>query len=85
MNSRTNFIMHPCANPNFHLPCFTCGIIRELFLRRTMNTYNANGYIVATYLFKDVVKEAEYIKKNVPIHIKNFHNFLKSYKIIYKF
>jgi len=34
-----------------------------------MNTYNANGCIVVTYLFKDVVKEAEH-KKNIIVMYK---------------
>jgi len=67
MNSRTNFMMHPCVvthpNPNLHLPCFISVIVWELLLRRIMNTYNDNECIVITYLFKDVMKEAEYIKK----------------------
>jgi len=50
---------HP--NPNLHHASFL--IVRELLLRRTKNTYNANGCIVITYLFKDIVKEAEHIKK----------------------
>jgi len=51
-------LMHPCAvthpNPNLHLTCFIFVIVRELLLRKTMNTYNANECIVVTYLFKDV-------------------------------
>ena len=78
MNSRTNFMVHSaCAvthqNPNFRLLYFISVIVWELeeVLRGTINTYNANGCIVVTYLFKDVVKEVD--KKNI-INVKYSSN-----------
>jgi len=58
-------MMHPYAvtHPNPNSIYYAFVIVRELLLRKTMNTYNANRCIVVTYLFKDVVKEAEHIKK----------------------
>jgi len=75
MNSRINFMMHPCAVTPIRIqPPLTilhfCDRTETLLLQRTMNTYNANGCIVVTYLFKDVIKEAEHIKKIMLINVK---------------
>jgi len=66
-------MMHPCTviHPNPNLPYFISVIVEELFLRRTVNIYNVNGCTVITYLFKDVVKEAEHIKNIIKKNIIN--------------